>query len=68
MAAAGSGKKGKGSRKLGRHIEECKVYRLLGTREKNKRLGILRHMKKYPEDKAALKALDNIHPRNKGRA
>ena len=67
MAAAGSGKKGKGSKKLGRKIDECKRYRLSGTREKNKSRKVLRHLMKYPNDKVALEALKNIKPRNRGK-
>jgi len=40
--------------------DKCKRYRTNGTREKNKKRKLIRHMKKYPNDTQAKTTLDNI--------
>jgi hypothetical protein len=47
----------RGSRKYTRNIGECKQYRLLGTREKNKTRKLKKHLKKHPDDRCAKIAL-----------
>ena len=45
------------SRKHGRNSSSCKVYAMIGTREKNKKKKLMRHMKTHPGDLQAKRAL-----------
>ena len=36
-----------------KHKERCKQYKLLGTRETNKKTKLKRHIKNHPNDKQA---------------
>ena len=51
-------KQGKKNRKWGRNENCCARYRAEGRQEKNRRRRILRHLKRYPNDRQALRALD----------
>lgn len=37
--------------KIGGNKAKCQAYRLSGTRERNKKRKMIRHMKKHPNDK-----------------
>lgn len=52
-----SRKKGKKNRQFGRNKPFCKLYREMGTQEKNRKRRILRHLKRFPEDIQARRAL-----------
>lgn len=47
----------KGCRKGGRSRAWCQAYRNAGTRERNKRRKIARHIKRFPDDQGARAAL-----------
>lgn len=47
----------KGCRKGGRNRAWCQMYRNAGTRERNKRRKMKRHIKRFPNDKGAERAL-----------
>lgn len=53
----GRPKGGKKNRKWASNKEYCARYLKEGRQEKNRERRILRHLKKYPNDKAAEKAL-----------
>ena len=38
------------SRKIGRNKDTCAAYKASATRDKNKRVKVKRHIKKYPAD------------------
>jgi len=50
-------KKGKKNRKWGRNASYCKFYRDAGLQERNRARRIRRHLKRYPGDKQAVRAL-----------
>ena len=56
----GQKQKGGGSAKIGRNRIECERYRAQGRREKNKRRKLRKHIREYPGDLAAQKALEKI--------
>lgn len=58
MVGGVKAKGGKKGRKIGGKKEGCKRYEAEGRREKNKKRGLRRHMKKYPNDMTAQTALD----------
>jgi len=47
----------KGCKKGGRNRKWCVAYRLAGTRERNKRRKIAKHVKRFPNDGVAERAL-----------
>jgi hypothetical protein len=51
------GKRKSGNKKHGRMRKWCERYRVLGTREKNRKRILRRHLKKHPHDDVALHAL-----------
>lgn len=51
---------GGGNRKKGRNRKWCEQYRVWGTREKNKRARLKRHVARLPDDKQAAKALAGL--------
>jgi hypothetical protein len=51
-------KGGKKHRKIGRTQKYCDYYRQAGLQEKNRIRRIKRHLRKHPEDAAALEALN----------
>lgn len=53
-------KGGKKNRKYGRNKTVCERYSREGREEKNKARRLRRHLKKYPEDGEATKALKAI--------
>ena len=53
-------KKGKANRKHGRNALFCKAYRARGQREKNKRVRLLKHLKRAPGDFCAQTALGSL--------
>jgi hypothetical protein len=60
MARPASGqapKKGKKNRKHGRNKKVCEQYRREGRQEKNRKRRIRRHLKRHPDDRVALRAL-----------
>lgn len=50
----------KGCKKADRNRVWCEVYRKLGIREINKRKKIERHIKRFPNDKGAERALARL--------
>ena len=46
----------KGCKKAGRNRAWCEAYRKAGTRERNKRRKMLKHIKRFPNDKGAERA------------
>jgi len=50
-------KEGKKNRKYASNKVVCARYRSEGRQEKNRKRRILRHLKKFPNDLSALKAL-----------
>jgi hypothetical protein len=46
------------SKKVGRNSASCKAYKLSNRREKNKSRKLSKHLKKFPDDKVAIAALD----------
>jgi hypothetical protein len=40
-------------KKIGRNKDWCAAYRMRGTRERNKRLKLARHLRRHPNDKQA---------------
>lgn len=53
-------KAGKKNRKYGRNKKWCEVYRMRSQRERNKVRKLARHLKKYPHDATAKKALRSL--------
>ena len=53
-------KKSGGNRKLGRNKKGCEAYRAMGTRERNKKVKMLRHIKRFPADRQAKNRLRSI--------
>jgi hypothetical protein len=51
-------KQGKKNRKHGRNADCCARYRAEGRQEKNRRRRILRHLRRHPNDKEALRAIE----------
>lgn len=47
----------KGCRKGGRNRAWCEAYRKAGTRERNKKRKILKHLKRHPNDGVGKRAL-----------
>lgn len=47
----------KGCKKAGRNRAWCEAYRKRGQREINKRKKIIKHMKRFPNDRVAERAL-----------
>jgi hypothetical protein len=47
----------KNSRKVGRNKEKCKRYQGNGTREANKKLDLVQHLRDHETDESAKKAL-----------
>lgn len=58
--AGGTPKKGKKNRKHGRNKTFCEQYARENRREKNKRKTLIRHVKDFPNDFVAAKALKAI--------
>lgn len=56
----GANNAGGKSKKKGRNKVWCDLYRKRGQREKNKRVKIQRHIKKFPNDLQAQKALKGV--------
>lgn len=57
MAAKQHQQSKKGGRKIGRNRVECERYRKQGRREKNKLRKLARHVRDFPNDEAARRAL-----------
>ena len=51
-------KKSKKQRKVGRNANYCKAYRLSRRRERNKLIRLEKHLKRFPADSCAKKAVD----------
>lgn len=51
-------KEGKKNRKVGRNANYCKFYALTHRRERNKLVKLKKHLKKFPNDKSALAAVE----------
>lgn len=49
-------KGGKKNRKYGRNKKFCERYRLEGRREKNRKIRLARHLKRFPDDGVARRA------------
>lgn len=49
------------NRKYGRSRSRCESYRKRGMRERNKKRKLLRHLRKFPRDKLATKALEVLN-------
>lgn len=51
-------RKGKGGlAKRGRNIAKCQAYEARGTRERNKRRKVEKHLAKHPNDRIAKKSI-----------
>ena len=67
---------GGNSRKIGNKKDQCKAYKAAGTREKNKKLNLKRHIKNNPNDLGIVRNIIGIklrkekhcklHPLDKG--
>ncbi|MBI2039919.1 hypothetical protein HYT18_02505 [Candidatus Microgenomates bacterium] len=57
MSTISGGRKG---RKIGRNKAKCERYRLSHRREKNKIRKILKHLKKHPNNTAALRRIEEL--------
>lgn len=55
-----SGGKGKKGRKVGRDRKKCQEYRARGLRIKNKIRKLRKHIKRQPNDEAALEVLKRL--------
>ena len=53
-------KKSGGARKYGRSKPACEKYRQMNTRERNKSRKLAKHLKKWPQDSCAKKALRKL--------
>jgi len=49
-----------GNRKGGRNKKWCEAYRAMGTRERNKKLKMASHIKRFPADKQAKNRMKSI--------
>ena len=47
-------------KKQGRNTKYCDQYRKEGRRERNKRRKLMRHLKRFPNDRTAQSALDRL--------
>jgi len=56
-AAPKKAKKGKKQRKVGRNANFCKLYRLSHKRERNKLKRLEKHLRRFPDDISAQKAV-----------
>ncbi len=50
----------KGCKKAGRNRKWCEAYRLFGQRERNKLRKVRRHVKRFPDDGVAKRALARL--------
>lgn len=57
MAKKKQGKRKGGMAKRGRNIAKCARYKSLGIRERNKKRKVLKHLRKFPNDKVARKSI-----------
>lgn len=57
MAEKRKPKKGKKNRKHGRNAPDCKIYKAVHRREKNKAEKLRKHLVRYPDDQTAKDAL-----------
>ena len=48
------------SRQKGRNKKFCEMYKKTGRRMINKKKKLVRHMKRFPNDKQALKVLEKL--------
>lgn len=58
--AGAKAKGGKKGRKIGRNAKYCERYRIEGREIKNKRRRLRRHLKRYPDDAQAMRALEAL--------
>ena len=49
-----------GNKKYGKNAPWCLAYRMMGTREKNKKLKMERHLRHFPRDEQTKNAMRSI--------